>query len=91
MRYCDGRKLNFGQGKSAHDFSGHSNMRELKILMEENISINHDAFDLLSEWEIRMANSSSKNILKHSVLNLSLFIVFPNFLSASIMFKIEDL
>ena len=49
MRYCDGRKLNFGQGKSAHDFSGHSNMSELKILMEERFMIRRIKSDVLSQ------------------------------------------
>ena len=48
MRYCDGRKLNFG-GRSAHDFSGHSNMTELKILMEERFMIRRVKSDVLSQ------------------------------------------
>merc|ERR1712186_274247 len=37
MRYCDGRKVEFGRrGKTFNgfDFSGHSNMNELKLLLE---------------------------------------------------------
>ena len=33
---------------------------EIRILMEENISINHDVF---ADGDVRMANSFSKNIL----------------------------
>ena len=33
---------------------------DIKILMEENISINHDVF---ADGDVRMANSFSKNIL----------------------------
>ena len=49
MRYCDGKKLNFGQGKSAHDFSGHSNMNELKILMEERFMIRRIKSEVLTQ------------------------------------------
>jgi SWI/SNF-related matrix-associated actin-dependent regulator 1 of chromatin subfamily A len=34
MRYCDGRKDCFG-GKEIYNFSGSSNMQELKLIMEE--------------------------------------------------------
>ena len=54
MRYCDGRKLNFGQGKSAHDFSGHSNMNELKILMEEKFMIRRIKSEVLSQLPAKL-------------------------------------
>lgn len=34
MRYCNGKKVSFGS-KSHYDFSGSSNMDELKMLLEE--------------------------------------------------------
>ncbi len=35
MRYCAGKVVRYGPGLSRHDFSGSSNMEELKILLEE--------------------------------------------------------
>ena len=34
MRYCNGKKVLFG-GKEGFDFSGSSNMQELKLILEE--------------------------------------------------------
>ena len=49
MRYCDGRKLELGPGKSWHDFSGHSNMNELKLLLEERFMIRRLKSDVLKQ------------------------------------------
>ena len=35
MRYCDGKKISFGFRGSHYDFSGSSNMEELKLLLQE--------------------------------------------------------
>ena len=39
MRYCNGRKMSFGPGREGFDFSGSSNMHELKLIMEEKYYI----------------------------------------------------
>ena len=49
MRYCDGRKISFGNTKSGYDFSGNSNMHELKLLMEERFMIRRLKSDVLSQ------------------------------------------
>merc|ERR1719510_833439 len=54
MRYCDGRKMEFGQGKSCHDFSGNSNMNELKLLLEERFMIRRLKSDVLKQLPSKM-------------------------------------
>ena len=54
MRYCDGRKLECGQGKSWHDFSGNSNMNELKLLLEERFMIRRLKSDVLKQLPSKM-------------------------------------
>ena len=54
MRYCDGRKMEFGQGKSVYDFSGHSNMTELKLLMEKRFMIRRLKSEVLTQLPSKM-------------------------------------
>ena len=54
MRYCDGRKLEFVPGKSGYDFSGHSNMNELKLIMEERFMIRRLKSDVLKQLPSKM-------------------------------------
>jgi len=49
MRYCDGRKVNYGGSKDHYDFSGSSNMHELKLLMEEKFMLRRLKSDVLSQ------------------------------------------
>jgi len=49
MRYCDGRKVNYGGPKDHYDFSGSSNMHELKLLMEEKFMLRRLKSDVLSQ------------------------------------------
>jgi SWI/SNF-related matrix-associated actin-dependent regulator 1 of chromatin subfamily A len=35
IRYCDGHKVSYGAGREVYDFTGSSNMHELKLIMEE--------------------------------------------------------
>jgi len=49
MRYCDGKKVNYGGAKDHYDFSGSSNMHELKLLMEERFMLRRLKSDVLSQ------------------------------------------
>ena len=44
MRYCDGKKTHFG-----YDFSGSSNMAELRLLLEKTCLIRRLKSEVLSE------------------------------------------
>ena len=54
MRYCDGRKIDYGNGKSGLDFAGHSNMDELKTLMEERFMIRRLKSDVLAQLPAKL-------------------------------------
>ena len=49
MRYCEGRKVSYGPNKTGHDFSGSSNMEELKLLMMERFMIRRMKTEVLSQ------------------------------------------
>lgn len=49
MRYCDGKKVNFGPHKSHYDFNGSSNMEELKLFMMERFMIRRLKSEVLSQ------------------------------------------
>ena len=49
MRYCDGKKINFGAGKTGHDFKGSSNMEELRLLLYERLMVRRMKSDVLKQ------------------------------------------
>lgn len=49
MRYCDGKETHFGM-----DFSGYSNMVELKAILEESIMIRREKKDVVSQLPSKM-------------------------------------
>ncbi|RNA00532.1 SWI SNF-related matrix-associated actin-dependent regulator of chromatin subfamily A 1 [Brachionus plicatilis] len=49
MRYCDGKESRFGM-----DYSGYSNMTELRLLLEEKILIRREKKDVIQELPSKM-------------------------------------
>jgi SWI/SNF-related matrix-associated actin-dependent regulator 1 of chromatin subfamily A len=49
VRYCDGKETKFGM-----DYSGYSNMNELKTILEENLLIRREKKDVMSELPSKM-------------------------------------
>ena len=49
MRYCDGKKVALGPNRTRFDFSGSSNMEELKILMLQRFMIRRLKSEVLSQ------------------------------------------
>lgn len=53
MRYCNGRKVNFGR-VSHYDFQGSSNMNELKLLLEERFMLRRIKADVLAQLPAKL-------------------------------------
>merc|ERR1712111_113069 len=49
MRYCDGKKVLIGPNRHRFDFSGSSNMEELKLLMLQRFMIRRLKSEVLSQ------------------------------------------
>ena len=49
LRYCDGKKVNYGPKRSHYDFSGSSNMEELSLILQKRLMIRRLKTEVLKQ------------------------------------------